>query len=140
MPGVHQFGMRLVRRGFQFRRAFLHAFITHRFMFRRIGFDLRAIQCDVAEFDQPCCLAQLQNPEEQLAERLQMALAEVADRSEVRRIERDNHHEIVPLAAGSSNAPRRIQPACIAMQTGGDLTFGHAIGGQPQHVADLTHG
>ena len=25
-----------------------------------------------------------------------MALAEVADRSEVRRIERDNHHEIVP--------------------------------------------
>src|SRR6202030_1688898 len=102
--------------GFQFRRAFLHAFITHRFMFRRIGFDLRAIQCDVAELDQPCCLAQLQNLEEQLAERLQMALAEVADRSEVRRIERDNHHEIVPLAAGSSNAPRRIQPACIAMQ------------------------
>src|SRR5712675_237619 len=45
-----------------------------------------------------------------------MALAEVADRSEVRRIERDNHHEIVPLAAGSRNAPRRIQPACIAMQ------------------------
>jgi hypothetical protein len=31
-----------------------------------------------------------------------MALAEVADRSEVRRIERDNHHEIVPLVAGSS--------------------------------------
>src|SRR5580658_10624324 len=45
-----------------------------------------------------------------------MALAEVADRSEVRRIERDNHHKIVPLAAGASNAPRRIQPACIAMQ------------------------
>jgi hypothetical protein len=31
-----------------------------------------------------------------------MALTEVADRSEVRRIKRDNHHEIVPLAAGSS--------------------------------------
>jgi hypothetical protein len=30
-------------------------------MFRRVRFDLRAIQCDVAEFDQPCCLAQLQN-------------------------------------------------------------------------------
>jgi hypothetical protein len=28
----------------------LHAFITHRFMFRRIRFDLRAIQCDLAEF------------------------------------------------------------------------------------------
>ena len=41
---------------------FLHAFITHRFMFRRIRFDLRAIQCDVAEFDQPCRLAQLPEP------------------------------------------------------------------------------
>ena len=39
--------------GFQFRLAFLHAFITHRFMFRRVRVDLRAIQCDVAEFDQP---------------------------------------------------------------------------------------
>ena len=47
--------------GFQFRLAFLHALITHRFMFRCIRFDLRAIQCDVAEFDQPCCLAQLQH-------------------------------------------------------------------------------
>src|SRR6202011_2269738 len=45
-----------------------------------------------------------------------MALAEAADRPEVRRIERDNHHKIVPLAAGLRNAPRRIQPACIAMQ------------------------
>ena len=31
-----------------------------------------------------------------------MALTEVADRSEVRRIKRYNHHEIVPLAAGSA--------------------------------------
>ena len=50
-------------------------------MFRRIGFDLRAIQRDVAELTSPAVL--LQNLEEQLAERLQMALAEVADRSEV---------------------------------------------------------
>src|SRR5215468_7303392 len=44
---------------FQFRLAFLHAFIAHRFMFRRVRFYLRAIQCDVAESDQPCCLTQL---------------------------------------------------------------------------------
>ena len=62
--------------GFQFRLAFLHAFITHRFMFRRVRLDLRAIKCDVAEFDQPCRLAQLQNLQEQRAERLQMPLAE----------------------------------------------------------------
>src|SRR4029077_7055085 len=70
------------------------------FPFAAVGcwarFDLRAIQCDVTEFDQPCCLTQLQNLQEQLAERLQMALTEVADRSEVRRIKRNNHHEIVP--------------------------------------------
>ena len=39
-------------------------------MFRRVRFDLRAIQGDVAEFDQPGCLAQLQNLQKQRAERL----------------------------------------------------------------------
>src|SRR6202040_4165668 len=106
------------------------------FMFRRVRFDLRAIQCDVTEFDQPCCLTQLQNLQEQLAERLQMALTEVADRSEVRRIKRNNHHEIVPLAAGSSNAPQRIQPTRIAMQ---QKRYHHARIkrrlAQPTHVA-----
>src|SRR5262249_9376115 len=77
--------------------AFLHAFITHRFMFRRVRFYLRAIQCDVAESDQPCCLTQLQNLQKQLAERLQVALTEVADRSEVRRIKRRS-----PARAGLS--------------------------------------
>src|SRR4029078_7805964 len=89
-----------------------------------------------AEFDQPCCLTQLQNLQEQLAERLQMPLTEVADRSEVRRIKRNNHHEIVPLAAGSRNAPRRIQPTRIAMQ---QKRYHHARIkrrlAQPTHVA-----
>src|SRR6476660_396662 len=65
-----------------------------------------------------------------------MALTEVADRSEVRRIKRNNHHEIVPFAAGSSNASRRIQPACIAMQ---QKRYHHARIkrrlAQPTHVA-----
>jgi len=30
----------------------------------------------------------------------QMALAEAADRAKIRRIERHNHHKIVPFAAG----------------------------------------
>jgi hypothetical protein len=33
--------------GFQFRLAFLHALITHRFMFRCVRFDLRAIKRDI---------------------------------------------------------------------------------------------
>src|ERR1700716_4215924 len=102
--------------GFQFRLAFLHALITHRFMFRRVRFDLRAIKRDMTEFDQPCRLAQLQNPHEQPAERLQMPLAEVADRAKIRRIERHNHHKIVPFAAGLRDPPRRIQPTRIAVQ------------------------
>src|ERR1700680_4453070 len=102
--------------GFQFRLAFLHALITHRFMFRRVRFDLRAIKRDMAEFDQPCRLAQLQNLHEQRAERLQMPLAEVADRAKIRRIERHNHHKIVPFAAGLRDPTRRIQPTRIAVQ------------------------
>src|SRR5205823_4214469 len=78
--------------------------------------DLRAIQRDMAEFDQSCRLAQLQNLQEQRAERLQMPLAKVADGPEVRRIQRHNHHKIVPLAAGLRNSTRRIQPAGIAVQ------------------------
>ena len=85
-------------------------------MFRCVRFDLRAIQRDMAEFDQPCRLAQLQNLQEQRAERLQVPLAEVADRPEVRRIERHNHHKIIPLPAGPRDPPRRIQPARIAVQ------------------------
>ena len=92
--------------GFQFRLAFLHAFVTHRFVFRGVRLDLRAIQCHVAEFDQSCRLAQLQNLQEQRTKCLQMPLAEVADRPEVRWIERHNHHKIVPLPAGSGNPPR----------------------------------
>ena len=85
-------------------------------MFRRVGFDLRAIQRHVAEFDQPCRLAQLQDLHEQRTERLQMPLAEVADGSEVRRIQRHNHHKIVPFATGLRDPPRRIQPTRIAVQ------------------------
>src|SRR4030081_3129514 len=45
-----------------------------------------------------------------------MPLAEVADGSEVRRIERHYHHKNVPFAASSCDPPRRIQPARIAVQ------------------------
>src|SRR6266567_5846309 len=45
-----------------------------------------------------------------------MPLAEVADGSEVRRIQRHYHHKIVPFAASSCDPPRRIQPARVAVQ------------------------
>src|ERR1700726_3580044 len=45
-----------------------------------------------------------------------MPLAEVANGSEVRRIQRHNHYKIVPFAAGPCDPPRRIQPTRIAVQ------------------------
>src|SRR5882757_5610883 len=45
-----------------------------------------------------------------------MPLAEVADGSEVRRIQRHYHHKIGPFAASSCDPPRRIQPTRIAVQ------------------------
>src|ERR1700737_3561724 len=45
-----------------------------------------------------------------------MPLAEVADGAKIRRIERHNHHKIVPFAAGLRDPPRRIQPTRIAVQ------------------------
>src|SRR5258705_1698362 len=84
-------------------------------LYRRLRLDLRAIKRDMAEFDQPCRLAQLQNLQEQRAERLQMPLAEVADRAKIRRIQRHNHHKIIPFAAGLRDPPRRIQPTRIAV-------------------------
>src|SRR3984893_10921587 len=45
-----------------------------------------------------------------------MPLAEVADRAKIWRIERHNHHKIVPFAAGPGNPPPRIQPTRIAVQ------------------------
>lgn len=47
--------------GLQFRLALLHALITHRLVFRRVRLDLRTIQRDMTELDQPGRLAQLQN-------------------------------------------------------------------------------
>src|SRR5664280_491696 len=45
-----------------------------------------------------------------------MPLAEVADRANIRRIERANHNTTVPFAAGLRYPPRRIQPTRIAVQ------------------------
>ena len=104
--------------GFQFRLAFLHALITHRFMFRRVRFDLRAIKRDMAEFDQPCRLAQLQNLQEQRAERLQMPLAEVADRAKIRRIDpQSSQNRSVrgrPSRSGATNTARSHSRAAEA--------------------------
>lgn len=54
------------------------------------------IKRDMAKFDQPCRLAQVQNLQEQRAERLQMPLAEVADGAKIRRIERHSQFRHLP--------------------------------------------
>jgi hypothetical protein len=68
------------------------------------------------EFDEPGLLAQFQDLHEQPGKRLQVALAEGRDGAEIRRIERDNAHEIDPLAAGLGDAARRIDAAAIGIE------------------------
>ena len=77
------------------------ALITHRFMFPD-AFALIFVPSSATwpSLTSPARLAQLPEPAgKQRAERLQMPLAEVADRAKIRRIERHNHHKIVPFAA-----------------------------------------
>ena len=45
-----------------------------------------------------------------------MALAEARDGAEIRRVERDNAHEIDTLAARPGDAPRRIDAAAIGIE------------------------
>ena len=82
------------------------------------------------EFDEPGLLAQLQDLHEQPGKRLQVALAEVRNGAEIRRIERGNDHEIDTLAAG-------LGDAAVHDQTfEGDETVDYAFMAQNPDAAD----
>ena len=103
-------------RGFQLRGALFHALVAHRFVLRRIGFDLGAIERHMPELHQAGRLAQLQNLPEQFAERLQVTLAEIRDGAEIRCVERYNAHEINALAARLGDPPRGVDAAAVGIQ------------------------
>jgi signal transduction histidine kinase len=83
---------------------------------RGVGFDLGAIERDMAELDQAGSLAQMQDLPEQRAQRLQVPPAELRHGAEIRRIERHDAHEINALAARLRDAARGVNAAAIGIE------------------------
>ncbi len=70
----------------------------------------------MAELDQPSPLAKPQHLAEKPRQRVQMTLAELRDRAEVRRVETDDAHEVDAFPAGFGDPPRRVDPVAIAVE------------------------
>ena len=102
--------------GFKLSRALGHAFVAHRLVLGGVRLDLRPVERDMAKLHQPCLLAKRQNLGKQSGERLQMALAEVGDGAEIRRIEPDNAHEVDPFARRLGDPARRVDPVAIGVE------------------------
>ena len=118
LPGIGRFcgTQPLGNLRFQLGCTFLHALVAHRLVLGSVRLNLRAVERHMPEFDEPGLLAQLQDLHEQPRKRLQVALAEVRDRAEIRRIKRDNAHEIDTLTAGLGDAARSIDAAAIGIK------------------------
>jgi len=102
--------------GFKLSRALGHAFVAHRLVLGGVRLDLRPVERDMAKLHQPRLLAKLQNLGKQSGERLQMALAEVGDGAEIRRIEPHDAHEVDPLARRLGDPARGVDAIAIAVQ------------------------
>src|SRR6201998_3360947 len=80
--------------GLQFLRPLAHPLVAHRLVLGGVGLDLRPIERDMAKLDQPGPLAQAQHLAEKRRQRVQMTLAELRDRAEIRGVETDDAHEV----------------------------------------------
>jgi hypothetical protein len=83
---------------------------------RCIGLDLAAIKRHMPELRQARLRTQLQDLQEQFAQRLQVPLAEIRDGAEIRRIKPNNAHEIDPLPARLGNSARGVDAAAVGIQ------------------------
>src|SRR5271165_3816503 len=70
--------------GFQFLRPLGHPLVAHRLVLGGVGLDLRPVQRDMPELDQTGPLAQAQHLTEKRRQRIQMTLAELRNRAEIR--------------------------------------------------------
>ena len=69
----------------------MHPLIAHRLVLARVRFDLRAVQRDVPELDQPRLLTQPQDLLEQPLQGVQMALAKITHGAKVRSVQPRHH-------------------------------------------------
>jgi hypothetical protein len=85
-------------------------------VFGGVGLDLRPVQRDVAEPDQPGPLAQAQHLAKKRRKRIQMTLAELRDRAEIRGVEANDAHEVDAFPTSLGDPPRRVHPVAIAVE------------------------
>ena len=71
---------------------------------------------ETSQLHQSRLLGKPQHLHEQSRQRLQMPPPELADRAEVRRVARHDHHEVRPLHRRPRDPPRRVDAAGVAMQ------------------------
>src|SRR6516162_6369444 len=102
--------------GFQVPGALRHTPIAHRLVLGGIGLQLGAIERHMPELDQAGLLAQQQHLLEQVVQRLQVPLAEIRYRAEIRHIEPHNAHEINPLAARLGDPAGGVNAAAVGIQ------------------------
>ncbi len=84
-----------------------------------VGPDLRPIQGDMSQLNQPRLTAQLQHLDEQLSQRSQVTLPKVADGTEVRLLHCGHRHEVQALLARPGDPPRRVDPLGVGVQQKG---------------------
>src|SRR5271166_6735610 len=111
-------GQPAVHLGLKLRLALFHAPIAHGLVLGGVGLDLGPIQRNMAELRKPRHLRKLQHLQKQARQRLQMALAELADGPEVRRIERPDRGR--PSRSGAKNKARWHKRAARAPSSSRD--------------------
>ncbi len=100
----------------QTRLLLAHPLVAHGRVLARVGLELAPIQRNVPEPDQARATAQPQHLNEQLAQRLEMALAEQIHRAKVRLLHRRHRHEVHPLLAGLRDPPRRVDALRVRVE------------------------
>ncbi len=103
----------------QRRLGLAHPAVAHRLVLARVGLEPGAVERDVAEPDQPRLPAQPQDLHEQRRQRLEMALAEVADGAEIRPLHAGHRHHVEPLLTAPGDPPRGVDPLRIRVQQQG---------------------
>jgi hypothetical protein len=96
-----------------------HVFVAHSLVLTRVGPQLGAVHCHMAQLDQAGHLAQAQHLDKKLLQRRRMALAEVADGAEVRTVQPGDRHDIHSLLAGPGQLAAGVDAAAVAIQEQG---------------------
>jgi hypothetical protein len=92
------------------------AAVAHGLVLGGVGPELGAVDRDVPEPDQSGGPTQPEHLLEQAGQRRLMALAEIADRPEVRPVQTRHRHDVQPLLARPGQLPAGVEPAAVPVE------------------------